>query len=35
MKTMELLDTKELLQVRGGGDDNTGASDPVKDGSNT
>ena len=32
---MEILNIKELLQVRGGGDDNVGSGQPVKDEANT
>ena len=31
---METLNIKELLQVRGGGDDNVGGEEPVKDAAN-
>ncbi len=34
MKTIEILNTKELLQVRGGGDDIPTTGQPIKDGAN-
>jgi hypothetical protein len=33
MKTIEILNKLELIQVRGGGDDDDAPGEPVKDGS--